>query len=225
MDWACLFQPMALVCESIVLMDVILRSFCHVGWRKIVTPSLNSGTDPFSYPYLGNPIAFAISPFEEYYAIGGLTENATNPVPEFAYSNDFGNSWTTPTQSIPFSQPGLGDQVVHSISFGAGQFVITGGTELRCGGNCGPAANRTLNTVSTARGPSTFQGLGKAFFHYIDGSPPRQARDSGFFVPVLDLFVDSDCLFKCTASVWGSLSFVEVRDQPIQAWFGVSIQV
>lgn len=138
---------------------VLFSKSSLIGWVKIQTPPLNSGTDPFRYPYIGNPTNFALSPFEEYFAIGGVTLNDTNPVPEFAYSNDFGVTWTRPVQSIPFSRPGLGDQVVHSISFGAGQFVITGGTELRCNAStCGPLVNQVQNTVSTARGPSTFQG-------------------------------------------------------------------
>jgi hypothetical protein len=131
-----------------------------VGWGLINTPKLNNGTNPFRYPYNGAPTYFAISPFEEYWAIGGTTLNGSNPVPEFAYSNDFGVTWTFPTKSIAFSPPGFGDQVVHSISFGAGQFVISGGTEFACQQ---PACRPVANTLLTANGPSTFQGCSFVF--------------------------------------------------------------
>ncbi len=62
----------------------MFESLDGITWRLLPgIPKLNNGTDPFKYPYLGNPTRFAVSPFGEEWAVGGVTLNGSN-VPEFA---------------------------------------------------------------------------------------------------------------------------------------------
>lgn len=120
----------------------------------------------------GGPSAFAISPFEEYWGVGGTSFNGSAR-PCFVYSND-GNVWNTQAAYVPFSVPYTGDQFVRGIAYGAGQFLIIGAAEF----NTGVTPNNYLNTVLTAVDPSSLTGLGKTFFY--DSTPnyavPRNGR-------------------------------------------------
>ncbi len=125
-------------------------------WTRHSTLPLFS-TSATTYPGAGGPVAFAISPFEEYWGTGGVASNGTLPPPVFVYSIN-GVDWDAQAPYIPFSLPFKARfQQVFSMTYGAGMFVILGWAE-------GSNAQVVENTILAATDPSTLTGLGKVFF-------------------------------------------------------------
>lgn len=144
----------------------LFSSLDGVSWTKFTgLPSFDLGVGG------SGPTAFAISPFEEYWGVGGPSLNGSSR-PCFVYSND-GKVWNTQAAYIPFSVPLAGDQYVHSMAYGAGQFVIVGGAEF----NKTVTPDHYLNTVLTAVDPSSLTGLGKTFF--FDSTPTYTVARNG----------------------------------------------
>ncbi len=128
-------------------------------WTQV--PGVNSFAKSITTGQRG-PRAFAISPFGEYWGVGG-SSSIGDPVAIFLYSTDNGKTWKNNSVNVAFSQPNsqATDQLVRSMAYGAGQFVMVGAPEVS-GAQIGVIP--ILNTVLTAVDPSSFQGLGAQFF-------------------------------------------------------------
>lgn len=104
------------------------------NWTRVSTlPLFSTSAPPDPYPGSGGPSAFAISPFEEFWGVGGLSFKGPNPEPVFYYSLDGGVSWQNTSNYFPFGKPYVSTQEVVSMAYGAGTFVLLGNAEVWVG--------------------------------------------------------------------------------------------
>ncbi len=152
-----------------------------LSWSRIDVPLFSTSPAGVPFPGDGGPIAFAISPFEEFWGAGGLSFNGSVPeVPVFVYSNTGGTNWTRQAPYIPFTPPFVGDQEVRSIAYGAGTFVILG---------VGERSRFVENTILAATNPASLTGLGKSFFLFNQSGPFARGGQKVIYSERFSLFV------------------------------------